>query len=84
MTITGRTSKLEKESQHLDAVCRHYSGWSSLIKKKHDCKPVFATAPWFHGPGFVLTFLHICFYEIKFCGREMANYDCSLLMHYLN
>lgn len=37
MTITGRTSKLEKESQHLDAVCRHCGGGDWFGEKGIKC-----------------------------------------------
>lgn len=37
MTITARTSKLEKESQHLDAVCRHCGGGDWFVEKGIKC-----------------------------------------------
>lgn len=37
MTLTGRTSKLEKESQHLDAVCRHCGGGDWFVEKGIKC-----------------------------------------------
>jgi DNA polymerase zeta len=37
MIITGRTSKLEKESQHLDAVCRHCGGGDWFVEKGIKC-----------------------------------------------